>query len=163
MPIISLKQDKGVYTPIEYHFGEDVDYDYDTRHYHTNEPIDCYHRLHLSADNLKLLLRIGKVYKKLQNKDTEDNEFEILREEYDKLTEKFGKTFYNPYRLDWEIQDNKVIEFIFSDYDYEYRIIRKATGGWYTNCYRSSVWSDGTACEVDKPSDGPSSICGDKF
>lgn len=144
----SLKQDKGHY---EEHIVIYNDCVIKKRKYPTSEPIDCFHRLQLSPEALRLLYKLGKLEKKMLREDVEN--IDELNIDENKLEEQFSRVFENPYELDWEIcseDPDDCISYIFYDNEYDY-ILEHTRGGWFVWCRHSELWWDGELCEVDEP------------
>lgn len=140
--MISLKRDQGNYKEYTVIYSDCVIH---KRKYPTNEPIDCFHRLYLSPEVLRILYKIGKLNK--QFRKDRDNIDEILNK-IENLEEQLQKIFNNPYELDRDIYSEDYISYIFYDYEYDY-ILEHTRDGWYVWCRRSNVWSDGELCDVD--------------
>lgn len=146
---ISLKEDKSHYKKIDRYYINGSYYGFkfiSMYKFETGNDIDCYHRLKLSYENLKTLVKLGISQKKIENiiincnntqTDIEENdELKSLYADHDKLEQKFINNFVNPFCLTSELEnvnEDGKISFIFRDFDFEYHVIH-VKDGWLTYC-----------------------------
>ncbi len=134
--IISLKEDKEPKKTMVYVGGPDAHHAYFFKNGHG---IDCFHRLNIPANALKVLYRIAKLHSKAKAADTDD--IERISEEEDRLWKEYQKMVNDPYGLDIERTDEfKNIAFILYDYDYEYDLVHHKDG--WSVCCRLSFYKD---------------------
>ncbi|MCR5238104.1 MAG: hypothetical protein K6E34_12985 [Lachnospiraceae bacterium] len=145
--MISLKRDKEPKKPVLCLGGTEMQWEY---FFENGHGIDCFHRLNISADALKVLYRIARIQNKAKTADSNDIERAFKKEE--KLWEEFHRMINNPYRLDIEREDDsKNITYVLYDYDYEYELVHYREG-WGVSC-RLSFYSDSNQpyVEMDEP------------
>ena len=146
----SLKRDHYPYKMIIYYSSKTHECRY---FYDENSEIDCYHRLRLTMQDLKLLNKIGKLEKKSSLPGTTYSLAEKYTTEACDLWEKFYEQFYNPFNLDVEYEPPEgtrrhIIRFTFYDYDYCY-YLRKVSKGWEICCTEGWRGSNETVVGMD--------------